>query len=351
LNAKEDCECHLGEEEMDEITIKSLDKKRFDALAGYSRSPASAYVSRELGWYSNEDESVLGIVLIDTVDNDFLSVILGRDEGCRYRAFDVSPCFLDEEGALNWLRNAIRWHTCNSAKVFPQGDEAESLDLFKPIVPSERQHVYFSHLINANAFNSAKELIKKMMPYYFDVDGNFVEQFQTTGFDARLWELCLYAYFTEEQLFINRDHKAPDFLVTKYGINVFIEAVIVGRKKDNPPQYFRVFPKLKTLDEISIEQEDAMPLRFGSPLYSKLQKKYWELPHVKGNPLVFAIADFHDDQSMLWSSTALINYLYGVKHDFHFDKKGQLVIEPKKIETHKKGETGNSIRLFLSTRC
>ena len=54
-----------------------------------------------------------------------------------------------------------------------------------------------------------------------------------------------------------------------------------------------------------------------------------------GNPIVFAIADYHDDQSMLWSSTALINYLYGVRHDHHFDEKGQLIIEPITIETHK----------------
>ncbi|MFH0921605.1 MAG: glycosaminoglycan attachment protein, partial [Fibrobacterota bacterium] len=67
-------------------------------------------------------------------------------------------------------------------------------------------------------------------------------------------------------------------------------------------------------------------------------KRYWELPHVNNNPLVLAIADFHDDQSMLWSSTALINYLYGVKHSFHHDDNGQLIIKPIKIQTHSVGE-------------
>ena len=36
------------------------------------------------------------------------------------------------------------------------------------------------------------------MHYFQDVDGNFVQQFQSTGFDARLWELYLYALFTEQ---------------------------------------------------------------------------------------------------------------------------------------------------------
>jgi hypothetical protein len=58
------------------------------------------------------------------------------------------------------------------------------------------------------------------------------------------------------------------------------------------------------------------------------------MPHVIGYPLVFAIADFHETRSMTWTSTALINYLYGVKHEFSFDKDGQLVISPVKIETH-----------------
>ena len=81
-----------------------------------------------------------------------------------------------------------------------------------------------------------------------------------------------------------------------------------------------------------------MPIRFGSPLYSKLKKKYWELPHVKGNPIVFAIADFHDDHSMLWSSTALINYLYGYRHEFHYDENNKLVTVPKEILVHKVGK-------------
>jgi len=75
-------------------------------------------------------------------------------------------------------------------------------------------------------------------------------------------------------------------------------------------------PVCKTPEEVMAEQENAMPIRFGSPLYSKLQKRYWDLPHVTGHPLVFAIADFHDDQSMLWSSTSLIDYLYGFRYDF-----------------------------------
>jgi hypothetical protein len=322
---------------MDEITIKILDIKRFNALAAYTRSPAAAYMSKELAWFSNEGETILGVLLLDTIDNDYVSIVLGPDEAGRFRAFDLE-CFSDQDSATNWLHNTIKWHTLNSPPLFTQGDETKALDLFTPIVPPEKQHVYFRRLISDTAFLPAKEIIRRMMPHYVDVDGNFIEQFQSTGFDSRVWELYLYGYLTEEELFLERKHNAPDFMVTKYGETVAIEAVIVGRKPENPPRYLRTMPIIKTTNEVMAEHENAMPIRFGSPLYTKLQKKYWELPHVVGNPIVFAIADFHDDQSMLWSSTALINYLYGYRHDFYYDDNGQLVIEPKKIESHKVGD-------------
>ncbi len=76
----------------------------------------------------------------------------------------------------------------------------------------------------------------------------------------------------------------------------------------------------------SAKSEEQMAIRWGSALFSKMKKQYWDLPHVKDKPLIFAIADFHDNQSMLWSSTSRINYLYGIKQEHHFDKEGSLEI-------------------------
>lgn len=335
----------------DETLIKKMDEKRFYALAAYSRSPAAAFVSKEIDWYSNEDESIIGVILLDTIDYDFVGVVLGRDEGGLFRAIDVGHSFLSADSAIKWLQDAIRWFTSKGQKTFPQGDSSKSFDLFSPIVPAEKLHPYFATLISNKAFFPARQIINNMMPSFVDVDGNFIEQFQTTAFDSRLWELCLYAYLTEEELFIDRTHNAPDFLVTKYGNSVAIEAVIVGRKKNILPKYFKDYYFKKPVDEIFEEQENAMPIRFGSPLYTKLQKKYWELPHVSGNPIVLAIADFHDDQSMLWSSTALMHYLYGYKYSYHFDEKNQLVITPEKIESHKVGEKEIPSGFFFQPNC
>ena len=320
---------------MKPINVKPMDQKRFNAFAGATRSPAAAYISYEIGWYTNDEETIIGVVLVDTVDDDYASIVLGRDQGGRFRAVDLQVSIPTEAEATEWLHRTIRWHTASGEQVFPQSGKKEGVDLFAPVVPLEKQHPYFTRLNSDRSFTPAKAMANEFMRHFIDIDGNFVEQFQSIAFDSRLWELYLFCYLTEEELFIDRGHHAPDFVVKKYGEQVAIEAVIVGRKDINPPTYLKTKPLKHIMADIEAEQENAMPIRFGSPLYTKLKKKYWELDHVQDIPLVFAIADFHDDQSMLWSSTALINYLYGVKHDFHYDENKKLIITPKPIARHK----------------
>jgi hypothetical protein len=83
---------------MDNFSVKEIDAKRFNALAAQARSPAAAYISEELAWYANADETVIGVILLDTIDDDYVAIVLGRDEGGRFRAFDqeVSIHTMDE---------------------------------------------------------------------------------------------------------------------------------------------------------------------------------------------------------------------------------------------------------------
>jgi len=60
------------------------------------------------------------------------------------------------------------------------------LDLFAPVVPEGRWHLSFKILTETRGHSSTREIIGEMMPQLEDADGNFVEQFQSTGFDARL---------------------------------------------------------------------------------------------------------------------------------------------------------------------
>ena len=319
---------------MEKILVKKIDIKRFNVLAGQPRSPVVAYCSEELEWYSDAEETILGIVLRDTTDDGFVAVLLGMDEGGRFRAFDIQTSIPTQKKASERVVGGIKGYAGQGKTASPQGDKTQGLDLFTPIVPPEKQHLYFSNLTNNDFFIPARTVINELMPHFVDIDGNFVEQFQSNGFDARLWELYINTYLNEEQLFIDRNNRSPDFVVKKYGEQVSIEAVVVGRKPENPATAFKTMPKFIHPSTVKEKLKNEMPIKFGSSLFSKLKKEYWKLNHVKGNALVFAIADFHDDQSMLWSSSALIDYLYGIRHKFNYDEQGQFVISVLKIQKH-----------------
>ncbi len=69
-------------------------------------------------------------------------------------------------------------------------------------------------------------------------------------------------------------------------------------------------------------QSGYLPIKYGSPLWSKLQKKYWQHSHLKNKPLILALHDYHQPGSMVYSETTLREYLYGIKlkkdsTDFH----------------------------------
>jgi len=322
---------------MNLVPIRELTLARFNALAGYSRSPVTEHVVQELAWYSDEAERVLAVVIRDVIDGDFAGVIMARDQFDVFRCVDTESSLPNQRDAIAWVHRMIRNYAFQETSATANSEGQAGLDLFRLVVAAERVHPHFSRLANAPHYLSARGLINAMMPYYVDVDGNFVEQFQSVGFDARVWELYLYNYLVEEKLFLDRSAPRPDFMASKYGKKVAIEAVTVGRQLDNLATLFGGLNNILNAQDVRRISVDEMPIRFGSPLYSKLCKQYWNLKHVRGNPLVFAIADFHADLSMTWSSTSLINYLYGVRHEHHFDKDGNLIITPQAIVRHELG--------------
>lgn len=59
-------------------------------------------------------------------------------------------------------------------------------------------------------------------------DPHFVKEFQTGGFDARIWELYLFAYLRASGLTVRRPFDSPDFLASHDGLDVWVEAVTVN---------------------------------------------------------------------------------------------------------------------------
>jgi hypothetical protein len=131
---------------------------------------------------------------------------------------------------------------------------------------------------------------------------------------------------------MDRSDAVPDFRLTKGEAKVFVEAVTanatgnvefdITKPPPGPPEDFWRY----------IENE--MPQKFGSPLRSKLKKRYWERSDVSGHPFIIAIADFHSPGSMIWSHTALPLYLYGIGVDIRYGKDGSKHGVERKAREH-----------------
>jgi hypothetical protein len=174
---------------------------------------------------------------------------------------------------------------------------------------------------------------------YKDRDGNFREQLQTTGFDARVWELYLHAYFTDSGLLKDQEQSVPDFVLECSGERVCVEAVTT-----NPSSVGELTDAVRRRDGESDDEyvkrqyTNVLPMKLGSALYAKLQKRYWELPQGGESPLLFAVESFHSEDSLIFTSGALQRYLFGLDWAWHHDERGKLQVTTEDVVEHIHGQ-------------
>jgi hypothetical protein len=316
--------------------MKPISPIRFDALAGYARQPGIFAIAEEAGWYEHGNERVVGLLMRDRVDNDFGGIVFGRDQKLRFRCVSVTDFDERRRHAELALRREMERGAAEDDAEYHQGDEkGKPVDFFKAVVPEGRLNPSFVQLRDEEVFSAARGIIEPMMRWYEDVDGNFIEQFQTTGFDARIWELYLFAAFREIGYRIEHVRPAPDFMCVNPLATFGVEATTVNPSRDasgavvNPPR--------ETHEEMQAYLSEYMPIRFAGVLTAKLAKRYWELPHMAGLPLLLAVEDFSSPQSMTVTRSAFQQYVYGYAHDWQRDPSGKLIIKPRKIGMHRWG--------------
>lgn len=302
-----------------------INKKLFDIYLLFTREPFVRYFSQELEYYSNVNGGLLGFISLDIRDNDYSVCILSRDKSKQYRAERIQVSIPNIEEAREWIDK-----TMGDDTITFHDNQHDFFDLFKDLDNQDKLHLNFIHLRDHFAYEAAKTAISEISYHYKDIDGNFIEQFQSkNGFDARIWELYLFSFFREQYFSFERAHEAPDFIVEKLTYKIAVEAVIVSRKTPINNEYEPKNPK-----EIAEKLRNEMPLLFGNALFDKSKKKYWEKDHVKGLPFVIAIADFHDTMSMTWSFSALLEYLYGHTYKHTFDENGNILVEAVKANNY-----------------
>ena len=317
--------------------MKPISPIRWDALAGYARDPKTTFMAEEVGWYEHASERVVGLLIRDYEDNEYAGVIFGRDKKYRFRCVSINDFDSRRRHAEVALRRELERVAAEPDTDYHQGDErGKPVDFFKAVVPEVRLNPSFVRLRDEEVYSAARGIIEPMMRWYNDVDGNFIEQFQTTGFDARIWELYLFAAFREMNYGIERVHAVPDFECTNPLTTFAVEATTVNPSQDASGAPLPE-PPLNTPEEIQAYLTGYMPIKCGSALTSKLAKKYWEKSHLAGMPLMFAVQDFSAPPSMIYTRSAFEQYIVGYAHDWDRDENGRLRIHPRKIGTHRWG--------------
>lgn len=307
-------------------TAVPINKRLFDIYLLFTREPFVRYFTKELEFYSNANGGLIGLISLDYTDNDYYGCILSRDKSRQYRAEIIEASIPTIEEARTWVDDKM-----SSNSIVHHDNSHDFFDLFANLDNEKQIHPNFKLLETSISLSSAKEVIKEVSYHYKDIDGNFIDQFQSiNGFDSRVWELYLYCFFREQFFSFKRNYNAPDYMIEKLNKEVAVEAVIVSRKtaldKDEPQNQDKIEEKLK----------NEIPLLYGSAIFDKMKKKYWEKEHVKDKPFVIAIADFHDTMSMIWTTNSLSEYLYGYKHEHSFDESGELLIKPVKVGEYTK---------------
>ena len=210
--------------------------------------------------------------------------------------------------------------------------------LFDLLVPESQLHPGFATLRTREASLSARAALDDVFQTFTVAEGNFLKDFQTTGFDRRLFELYLYAYFSRTGFALDRKHVRPDFLVTRGALTVAVEATTANPSQSGPlAQSGTRIADLKTAQELSEYADGELAIRFGSALYAKLKAEYWKEPHVAGRPFVIAIEAFHDQEAHHFSDAPLVQYLYGLKGTAVMGADGSLAFGVTPIAEHAKG--------------
>ncbi len=167
-----------------------------------------------------------------------------------------------------------------------------------------------------------------------DPDGSFVREFQTQ-FHARLFELACFIYLDVQGLTVDRSHRRPDFALSRDGVPVAtIEAVTA-----NSPAGQQRDISVRTLARQSVEEivqkcNEEFPIRVGSALFSKLGKRYWDLPHCKDLPFVLAVGPFHEPGSTTYIDQSLARYLYGMEQVPEWIESGGILTRQLPVRQH-----------------
>jgi len=298
--------------------FQSISKEAFEARF-YGRTPFVRIFSKELEWFIQErsEATLLAVILRCEIDKDFNAIILGRDLDRKYRAIHIIVSKSTRDELMELLNDsADDLFAAHVDGLFPQGDESVPFAIFDPKVPEARRNRYYQLLTEDPVHFPSRVMMEELALWFKDPDGVFIRALQGNEFNSRLFELYLHAVLYELDFEIDRSHSQPDFCVRKGAARLFLEATTVAEVESIQPTPLNP----EALGDLQRHATEEMPFKFSRALLNKVKHRpeperlhYWELKHVNDHPFVIALHDYSRPMSMVFSSLALQEYLYGLR--------------------------------------
>ena len=181
-------------------------------------------------------------------------------------------------------------------------------NLFQAVVDEGSQHPSFRAMAVGDDRRGARALMQRTFDQWDSSDNQFIRDFQTQGFDARVFELYLAATLDSLGWTIDTPFGRPDFRCRGDDLEFYIEAGTANPpgNPDPPSSPDEYLVELQS----ATDNPDQVAVSFGSVLRSKAMKAYQDLPHVAGKPIVIAVQGFFDAGALYHSEHPLIRYLY-----------------------------------------
>lgn len=321
-----------------------ISKARFDEFTfGFRSSGEQKSWNTVAHWSTHEGDALAALFYVEEADS-YLGLLCLRNDQHRFLPQGPWVPFRTlREGEASICQKLKEIEERTTKLVCPVGEGKPGVDLFTTGHNGKLSPVFVNIRDTLHSL-AARQQLQEIAHWFVDGDGNFVRDFQTAGTDARLWELYLFRVFHALNMKVDQSIAIPDFTLDLYGQKVFVEAV-TANAGSNEVADLMAGPTPRPDDFWKFVEND-MPIIFGSPLYSKMKKLYWEKEAVKGHPFAIAIADFHAPGSMIWSQTALSIYLYGTSVEKVQGPDGQVVAIPKPLQSHTKGDKSIPTNFF-----
>jgi len=106
---------------------------------------------------------VLGVVIRDRIDNDWVFLVLGRNERGQFRGIENDVSLPTQAETRNKLIERMTQIEQSGESIFSQGDETgKRNELFEPVVSPEKLHPIFKVLKDTPHHYPARSIIHEM---------------------------------------------------------------------------------------------------------------------------------------------------------------------------------------------